>query len=114
VHQPRQLAGKRQSDTRAFDLRLLLPDPGKGLKQLLLFGFSDADSGIGDQQAPTIVLPRRDADGDLAMLAVVFNGVGNQVQQHLTQTSRIGHHKITTRFKRMHGQRHRPFTCQRP
>ena len=79
-----------QADAGAFDAFVFQAQPVEGLEGLLQLGLAHAATGVADAQAHAAVGQRFGLDQHLAAFAVVFDGVGQQVQQHLAQACGVG------------------------
>jgi hypothetical protein len=77
-----ELSGERQPQPCAFDLLVGRPHLSELLEDRLLILGGDADSGIRDSDLRRTVL-EVGGDVDPASLGGEFQGIGQEIQQHL-------------------------------
>ena len=79
-----QLPADGQPDAGAFDIGGLGTETRKGQENLVMVFGGDADAGVGDADAQHAGLGDRAAYGHGAAFSIVFHGVRQEVQEHLT------------------------------
>ncbi len=94
LHQVHQPAAQGQADAGAFDIGVRRVQALEGLEQAVLLGSAEAGATVSHLDAHAV--PRLTAPGDLhlAAQAVVLDGVGQQVEQHLLEPDGVGQHVI--------------------
>ncbi|MNZ89026.1 hypothetical protein D3C78_1079290 [compost metagenome] len=89
VHQFEDLAGQRQADAGALDAAALGAEAVERLEQLVEALAGDADAGVAHGHAHAVVEALA-IELHAAFGAVVLDGVGDQVDQHLLEAGVVG------------------------
>jgi len=96
AHQLDQALGDDQSDAGALRSARLLPQSVEGLKERIKLCRLQTRAGVLHGDANPLRAAPAAFDVDRASFAVVLDGVGQEIEQHLLQPRAIGdHHEIT-------------------
>nr|WP_242482143.1 hypothetical protein [Thiocystis violacea] len=82
THEADQLLAQRETDAGPLDTQAVGPEPAEGLEELGQAGRLDTAAGIPDAQ-PQALAAHVAEHLQLTLLAVVLDGVGEQVEDHL-------------------------------
>jgi hypothetical protein len=99
AHGLHQAAGDGQADAGARHAGAGLVQAVEGLEHMGLLGQADAQAGVGHRQRPVPGLGRH-LDAHPPALAVVLDGVAQQVDQHLAQAQRVGMNVVVGQGRR--------------
>ena len=89
VHQLNQVLTDHQTYARAFNFAVGCTEAAEGTEQFLLSVFGDSVSCVVHDDADALVVHSFVANADFAPLMIVFDGVGNQIGQHLLEADVI-------------------------
>ena len=93
IHELDEALAHHQADARAFLSTAFLPEPVEGLEELSELLRAQSSTGVADAYVHTRRGDGDAIDDDGAARAVVLDGIGQQVDEHLFQARMVRHDK---------------------